>query len=245
MLIKFAPIGAQLPGLPAMQLVKMSSRGLRGYDLNEFIKSAGHHFIDALRKMDHKPGEEILHLNALGATEVWGPNRNGDGFKIATCIKYHPTFVEHARWYRDHLNKDPQRSYGIVKLSHFHPTMHRIELLVGLNATKEAADRNKGLIADDEIDCLSKGLDLPVSMSTKVPYDVCSGCGHKSATREEYCDENNCKYGGLRDNLGKIASDGHLLHADNPVVCWSDISNVRKSRPADRTAYVYGQLKAS
>ena len=72
-------------------------------------------------------------------------------------------------------------------------------------------------------------------MACRIPFDVCSGCGHKARTRAEYCKAATCKYGGCHDNLGKIAADGHILHVDNPNPSFFDISNV--FRPADRTAY--------
>jgi hypothetical protein len=113
--------------------------------------------------------------------------------------------------------------------------MRRVELLAMLNKTKEAADRNGGLVADQELEKLAKGDDLPVSMACRVSHDVCSGCGNKAKTRDDYCTGSTCKYGGCKDNLTKIASDGHLLHVDNPTPTWFDMSKVY--RPADRIAY--------
>jgi hypothetical protein len=80
-------------------------------------------------------------------------------------------------------------------------------------------------------------------MACKVALDCCSGCGNKARNRSEYCDESNCKYGGLKHNMSKVAADGHMLHADNPDPSFFDISNVY--RPADRIAYVLGHAKAA
>lgn len=243
-MVKLITPGSQQFGDAVSQLIKVSSRGLRGDDLNSFVKRAGHQFVDALRRIEFHPGEVPIHMIAIGATEAYGPNRNGDGFKIAACRKYHDTFVKHARWYRNHVNKDPAKSYGVVKLSAFNEPMKRIELIVALNGTKEAAERNGGLLADKELEKLARGdEDWGVSMACRVPFDVCSGCQNRARHRGEYCTEATCKYGGLMHNITKVASDGHVLHADNPDPTFFDISDVY--RPADRIAWVLGHAKAA
>ncbi len=243
-MIKVITPGSQSFDVPAMEMVKVSNKGLRGDDLRSFVKRAGHEFADKIRDVHVAPGEQLVHLIAIGSTEAYGPNRNGDGFKSATCRKYHPTFVKHARWYRNHQNKDESKSYGIIKLSSFNEAMKRIELLVALNGTKEAAERNKGLVADKEMQKIASGSgDWGVSMACRVPFDVCSGCGNKAPSRAQYCKEATCKYGGCYDNLTKVAEDGHVLHVDNPDPTWFDISDVY--RPADRIAYVFGHMKAA
>lgn len=126
----------------------------------------------------------------------------------------------------------------------FNDKMKRVELIVALNATKEAADRNKGLVADKEMQKIASGDDnWGVSMACRVSHDVCSGCGNKAKNRDEYCTEDMCKYGGCKSNLTKVAEDGHVLHVDNPNPTWFDISDVY--RPADRIAWVVGHYKAA
>ena len=176
-------------------------------------------------------------------------NRNGDGFKRATCREFHDTFRKYAKFYRHHLNKDPLKSYGFVKASMFNESMKRIELLAMLNGTKEAADRNNGLLAEEEMAMLERGDDIPVSMSCKIAFDVCSGCGNRARNRDEYCtgtDEGGfCKDGGLKHRIGTFTGNDEnpVLHADNPGPLFFDISRVIK--PADRIAYSMGLLKAS
>lgn len=170
-------------------------------------------------------------------------NRNGDGFRCLPLQKYHPTFVKHARWYRNHQNQDPSRSYGVVKLSYYHPEMHRVELIVGLNGTPQAAKRNGGLVADREMAKLANDQDIAVSMSCRVPKDVCSSCHNQARSRDEYCTEATCPHGGLRDHITKVAEDGHVLHADNPIFTFFDISDV--GRGADRVAFVLGRVKSA
>lgn len=243
-MIKLIAPDAQRFGDSVSRLIKVAHGGLHGEDLNSFVKRSSHQFADALRGLTFASGEVPVHMYAIGATEAYGPNRNGDGFKEATCRKYHNTFVKHARWYRNHANKEPKKSYGIVKLSSFNEKMKRIELVVALNGTKEAAARNGGLVADKELEKLARGDDnWGVSMACRVPFDVCSGCQKQARHRGEYCTEETCKYGGLMHNITKVASDGHVLHADNPDPTFFDISDVY--RPADRIAYVLGHAKAA
>jgi hypothetical protein len=226
---------------PIAQIIKVSSRGLKGSDLSSFIKRAGHRFADEIQNVKLDEGDVPVHLIAVGSTEFYGPNRNGDGFKEATCKRDHDTFVKHARWYRNHKNKNPDKSFGLIKASNYNPDMKRIELLVALNSTKEAAKRNGGLLADEEMEKLANGDDIAVSMACRVPFDVCSGCGNKARNRSEYCTGALCKHGGLASKIGTVLESGHILHADNPDPTFFDISKV--FRPADRIAYTMGQLE--
>ncbi len=252
MMIKVLDAGSQSFDDPVAQLVKLSSRGLIGADRGQFIKRAGEKFAYELDQILPKlpPDEPLLHLLAVGATEDYGCNRNGDGFRRITCQNYHPTFVKYARFYRGHKNKDPRISYGLVKASAYNDRMRRIELLVSLNGSKEAALRNGGLLADKEMEKLAAGKDIAVSMACKIPYDICSYCGNKAPGVEDYCvgveQGGRCKAGGLRDHMGALVEiDGgvHQLHADNDRPTFFDISDV--FRPADRIAYVSGRLKAA
>jgi hypothetical protein len=221
--------------------VKIASDGLRGNDRKDFIKRAAgseNVFLPLLDGVKFAEDEEPVHLIALGASEGYGANRNGDGFKEAACKKYHDTFVKFARFYRNHKNKDPKISYGTIKASAYNPVMRRVELLAALNKTASAAERNGGFIADRELQKLASGKDLSVSMACRVPFDLCSWCGHQARTREEYCKEASCGGGGCAKNLTKLiktAQDVHLLHVDNPNPTWFDMSDV--FRPADRIAY--------
>ncbi len=227
-------------GRPIAQMIKVSSRGLIGQDRKDFIKLAGDTapaFVDLIDKVKIAKDEVPVHLLALGASEAYGPNRNGDGFKEAHCIQNHKTFEKYAKWFRNHRNKLAENHpfYGEVKLAAYSGKMRRVELLVGLNAEKSAAERNGGFVADKELEKLARDEDIPVSMACRVPFDVCSGCEKQARTRDEYCTAATCSRGGCRDNLTKVGEDGHILHVDNPNPLWFDISNVY--RPADRIAY--------
>lgn len=215
---------------------------LGAHDAQRFTKRAGAEVAAALRDLAFAPGEVPIHLLAVGCTEMFGANRNGDGFRKAACRKYHHTFVKRARFYRDHASSDPEASYGLVKWSTFNEPMGRIELIVALNGTPDTAQRNGGRIADRELQKLASNKPFGVSMGCEVEYDVCSACGHRARNRGEYCGS-ECSGGGLIEKMGRVVEldgDLHQLHADNPEPSWHDISGV--GRNADRIALVTGIL---
>lgn len=221
----------------------MSGRGLYGDDLNSFIKRAGDDLATQVRKLAYHADEPLLHILALGSTERTGPNRNGDGWRHLTLRELHKTFEKNARLYRNHANKLPAKSYGRIKLAWYNEPMQRVELVVGLNGSPEAARRNGGLFADEEMAKLARDdFNWATSMAFSCPRDKCSSCGHWARSRAEYClgvDEGGlCKHGGLRHHIGRIGEDGHHLHADNPEGYFIDISTVE--RGADPTSHVLG-----
>jgi hypothetical protein len=245
MMNKVIAPGSYVFDAPVVSEIKVSRQGLVGNDLGTFIKRAGYKMADDVRHIKFAAGEVPIHLIVVGATEYYGPNRNGDAFDEDVCKKYHNTFVKHARWYRNHQNKDPNKSYGRIAHSAYNEPMHRIELIAALNGTKEAAEHNRGLVADEELEKLAKHEDIAVSMACKVPFDICSGCGNVAKTRAEYClgeDEGgHCKEGGCRHRLGQVNENGHHLHVKNTQPDFFDNSKVW--RPADYIAYTLGEIK--
>lgn len=226
--------------------VKVGAAGrIGGEDFRQFRKSAGERMAELVKLALERwqPGEEMIAVNSMGATEIEGPNRNFDGFRLATLEKYHPTFLT-ARWYRDHQTDDPRENFGVIKVAAFEPTTGRVPVIVSLNGNKEAADRNSGKIANLELDDLNRGDQIKVSMSCRVPEDVCVGCGNRARSREEYCKAATCRYGGCAENLGRVAEDGLILHVDNPAPTFFDLSRISTNQ-AGRTAYVYGRVKSA
>src|SRR6188768_2666902 len=129
-------------GGPTVEILARSSRGFIGNDRRAMIKRSGEDFVIKAGGVTFHPGEIPLHAIAMGATEAYGPNRNGDGFKMAMLRACAPSFVKNALYYYGHRNKDPAKSYGTIKLAYVNEAMKRIELLIALNGTKEAAERN-------------------------------------------------------------------------------------------------------
>jgi hypothetical protein len=188
-----------------------------------------------------RPEEDssVIHLITMGSQEHYGHNRNGDGFNEKAAKykhpepekgnpgytlldqglgRYHQTFLKYAHVFKDHVNKDPKMSSGKVLAEAMNPEMHRGELLVRVNNDLWAPELEK----------LARGEDLAFSMSCKVPYDICTICGHKAANRKEYC-------GHLLDEMCHVKEGGWQVGAINDRPLFFDISGV--FRPADRIAY--------
>lgn len=243
-MIKVIPNQAwdNFPETPIVETVKYSSRGLIGEDLSRFVKRASHPLIQWVKDNPPQPGEVYLHVINMGSTEKVGPNRNGDGYSEQMLARDYITFEKYARWYYNHKNNDPSKSYGLVKKAIFLPDLGRVDSIVAINASPQAARRNGGLVDNKTLQRLESGRLVAVSQSCNVPYDVCVSCGNVARSRAEYCGPEMCKYGGCRDNLGKVFDDGFHLYVDNPRCTFFDLSDVSDTRGADRTAFITGKV---
>jgi hypothetical protein len=183
------------------------------------VKSASSEIQDYCKTIKSEAGRTQLLVLAMGSGETYGANRNGDFFPEQELINNHHTFEKYAKWYKHHQNKDPNKSYGNVKKSFYNNAMKRVELLCSIDNAK-----NPELVKRANL-----GEDIPVSMSCRVPFDVCSICDHKARTLSEYC-------GHLKSAMTQIMPDGRQVFAINPNPTFFDISEVFK--PADRIAYV-------
>lgn len=154
-------------------------------------------------------------LHALGAYEYWGSNVNGDAFE-EWALKHdgpeygHKTFETGAKLYKHHVNKDPEKSYGDVLYSNYDDKMNRVLLVVTVN-------RQKAPDICRRIEVLGEYPD--VSMGCKVPYDICSICGHQAKSPQFYCD--HAKY-----EMNRIYPDGKKVFVYNPFPRFFDISQV-------------------
>jgi hypothetical protein len=162
------------------------------------------------------PKKAYILVNAMGAGEYWGSNRNGDYFPIAALKQYYNTFMN-AHLFKHHVNKDPNRSYGRPIFSTYNPRMNRVELIIEIERDK----------APDVADRIDNGEDIAVSMGCKCDFDVCSICAHKSPKVADYCDH-------LKHHMGEIMEDGRKVFAITPHPRFFDISVV--FRGADPTA---------
>ena len=198
---------------PMAQILKINSRGLD----SQQEKRAGM-FSRLLDNYSPALGKTAVHTIAMTASDFFGFNRNGDGWKEASLHRDHPTFVSHAKVYRHHNNKPDSTAYGCVKASVFNDDMHRVELLMELDDQKCA----------EELALLEKDGSYPVSMACRVPFDQCSICGNKAKNRSEYCKH-------ASHDMGQIYDDGRMVGVDNPTSTFFDISRV--VRPADRVAW--------
>jgi hypothetical protein len=254
---------------PQEVMIKVSTgRNLIGpVDFKDFIKvsseSTAHLFRNWLKMAketgEWQTGEVPTHQIAMGCSERYNANRNGDAFSRYWLKQNHPTFVKHAKNYRNHKADNPDINYGKIALSNYNTKMDYVELLSLLNSTKQAAERNKGLVADLELERLSKGESFPISMSCFVDYDICSHCKNKAESRSQYCGDKEfttknrdgtirkvaaCVVpGGVKANLGRILEDGSTVSVDNFNPIFIDISHLTNQRRADRIAQNAGILE--
>lgn len=147
-------------------------------------------------------------------------NRNADSFPKEACVKYYDTFVKYGHVFRHHRNKDPNKAIGTIKAAAYNEPMGRIELFIH-------ADKEK---AAPELERLEKEGEIPFSMATTVPYDVCSICG---SMRKKAGDESECDH--VANHLGEQFDDGRKVFTKNTEPKFFDISFV--GRPADRIAW--------
>ena len=145
-------------------------------------------YIESLKPTN---GSQYVLVNAMGATEYYGSNINGDAFSEASLIHKpddwrddpvldrirgkewpygFPTFYD-AHPFAHHRNKDPKRAFGEVELAAWHDHMHRVELVCRID--KDKCEQFGGVPVWDRI---SAGQFPDVSMGCKVPFDTCSIC---------------------------------------------------------------------
>jgi hypothetical protein len=196
-------------------------------------------FVRTITPSDRRDHMYVL-VNALGAGEYYGPNINADYFPWDSLahqgIDYgYETFLN-ANAFQHHVNKDPMRAFGTPVLSLLNPQMKRVELVIKMNKERARAEG-----ADGVLNRIEHGEFPDVSMGCKVPFDVCSICGHKSKTRQDYCihmrppEELRAKFGPNR-----ILEDGRKVFVINTVPRFFDISFVFVG--ADKTAKVMAKL---
>jgi hypothetical protein len=182
------------------------------------VKYASESTNDYLKKIKSEPGRTKILALFLGAGEAYSSNKNGDWFSEKDLIKRHPTFKSCGHVYEHHVNKDPKKKKGDVEFVTYNHKMRRVEGVMSLINS----------LCSKYLDKIDRGEDLPVSMASRLKFDVCSQCGHKSKSFNEYCYH-------LREEMNKIHEDGSKTYAINPDPIFFDISLVY--RPADETAY--------
>lgn len=205
--------------------------------------------VSVIEKLKPRPEGRYVLLNALGAYEYYGPNRNGDAFpewslkslampdatqktvnpfilrKIPTFVppaasEYgYRSFPTYAHVYRGHVNKDPLIACGDVIASAYNEVMHRVELIVFVYKDR----------APDVVEKIDANQPVAWSMGAKLRFDVCSICMNIALSRAEYCQH-------LAQQLNQILPDGRKVFSYNYYPRFFDISEVRA--PADRSAWL-------
>jgi len=180
---------------------------------------------DFLSSIKPNLGKYYLHINALGAGEYFGENRNGDFFPETALLEYHKTFETNANLYKHHQNKPHlgHKIYGKVLFSFYNKKMHRVELIVEFDTATAPEIKER----------IDSGENLAFSMGAKLKYDECSICGNKAKNLNEYCDH-------LKYQMRRTLADGRKVSAINRHPKFFDISFV--TIPADRTAYMFSKV---
>jgi hypothetical protein len=198
-----------------------------------------HRFLKGITAADRKAACFVL-VNALGAGEYYGSNINSDLFPWNALahegLDYgHKTFLN-AHAFMHHKNKDPTRAFGQPVESLLNPRMKRVELIVRLDREKAKTEGADGVIVR-----IDAGEFPDVSMGAKVPFDICSICGHKSKTKSDYCVHMRPPEH-LRHIYGpnKILPNGQKICVINTLPRFFDISFVFIG--ADKTAKTMAKL---
>jgi hypothetical protein len=174
------------------------------------------------------PSKIYLHILAMGSGESVGANRNADWFPEDNLKQHFKTFeTSPAHVFTNHVNRDPAKAIGQVMLAIYNDRMHRVELIAWV-------DRVKG---KSFVERIERGEYPSTSMACKTPYDICSICGNKARTRDEYCSH-------LKTELGRLYPDGRKAMAINSgPLRFFDISFV--IRPADVTSEVMQKVASN
>lgn len=190
--------------------------------------AAADEVLDFTKNMEKKDGKFYLHINAMGAGEYYGANRNGDYFPEENLLQWYKTFeTSPAHVFRHHVNKDPSIAIGKVIYSYYNPRMHRVELIAEVDSALGAAEKA----------AIESGSYPMTSMACHTPYDVCSICGNKASTRAMYCSH-------LNTQLGQTLADGRKVMSLNVgPLRFFDISVV--IRPADITSSVLQKVASA
>lgn len=144
-------------------------------DEDQLIKRAS---AKHLLKYAKTKGQTDIHLIALGSSEGYGANRNGDEFSEADCIKNNHYFKDADRAvHRHHKNKKTDPKYGNIKAAAYNPKMRRIELMVGLDD-----DKCQDILEEQE-----KTGNTNWSMASFQPDGDYCLCGHNAKTDKDRC----------------------------------------------------------
>ena len=200
-----------------------------------------------LRTLRPDPRYQYVLMTPMGAYEYWGMNVNGDVFpEISLSHDYdsddparvmreleerflrpfgkslppfplkefgYKTFYQ-AHRYKHHVNKNPEIAYGDISFVIYNPYMHRVELV-----SRHDREKAKRVGAEEIIRDLDNGKPRQISMGCRVPFDVCTICGHISKSPRDYCIH-------LKGGMGTVQDDGKMVGAVNFFPRFFDLSDV-------------------
>ena len=156
----------------------------------------------------YDPDFLYIKVRAVSAGEYYGDNKNGDWFPEQELIKCYKTFLT-GHVFKDHQNKSAASAIGEVLSAVWDDDMKCVVLILKI-------DRK---IAPTVARSIEKGYMTDVSMGCRVPYSICSICGHKAKNPKEYCKH-------IQLLRRKILPDGRKVYEININPKFHDISIV-------------------
>jgi hypothetical protein len=210
-----------IPGDSNEELIRQCGRLIRVYETGRHIKQAASRMFPRheLEKYAPPRGKFMTHAVTMGSGEYYGANRNNDIWGHEQLLKKHATFVTHARNYREHDNKDPDKAVGEIKAERYDPVLQRGEIVFWTDIDKAASEFEKARNGEEQHGSMAAGVD----------HDVCTCCGFVS----KYANQ-RCKH--IRDTPGQYLPEFRkYAHMDNVDPTFKDYSWV--ARPADRIAH--------
>ena len=149
------------------------------------------------------------YIRAVGSSEIYSCNRNGDWWFDDDLRTKYGLFEKEAHLFRHHQNDDPAKAIGKILVADYNPATHIVDLLCETPAKNVEAELNR----------LRNGEKVATSIGAKVPWEQCSICRQKASSLEKRCSD-------LKNNIGNILPDGRLVCAFNPNPKFFDISLV-------------------
>ena len=167
-------------GSDIIDLLEQKDGRLSSYIFEGSVKSAASDLFsrEDIQRLSPPRGKFGIHKVVIGSQELYGYNRNADGYPADGLIRNCHTFEKIALCFREHDNKDPRKSLGSIKEARWDPRLQRIETFSWVDIDK----------APEEYETARRGEELAFSQACRVREDECSCCHHKAASSRNYCE---------------------------------------------------------
>jgi len=223
------------------------------------VASAAHtpsELLTVIDKLKPRPEGVYVLINAVGASEYWGQNANGDAFPEWSLLGHE--CPDEAKAIIEAWNKKQeleqkrriipsQNSYGyktfVTTAKPFILHNNKDPLAATGDVIAAAYNHHMHRVelivfiyeARDPEGVKSLRSDQPVawSMGARVPFDVCTVCHSLAKNRSEYCAH-------LLTSMGQLHTDGRTVGMINFFPHFFDISRVRV--PAERSAWTLRKI---
>lgn len=149
---------------------------------------------------------------AVSSFEKWGLNGNADGFRHAVLKQDHPTF-DGAWVCLNHKADSSRDSIGKVMAPVYTDDQY-VETILAVD--RKLAEKRHPFLEKD----IREGRINETSMGCVAQYSICSICGHKTASEDDYCEH-------LReDKMGFSGKGSQFWVGDKKVIAGELYENV-------------------